>query len=1803
MHVYGTIQILFGVGYGDVFPRSLPEVILFIGVFLVGQVLLVCLVASMTLLMINSKTNEVFLAQKQKDIARYVEDLDPLTKSKTNQYYKTFWTTNNPSFLDSLPSPLKTSLVYDMKCGLLHRSMLLKDLPELILTKLASAMKLVRHLPGDAIYHQYVVKTCMICVENGVLELLHNEDGESSVICFRKGTILGEVSLFFNVPSKGTVRATKFTELNILEKSDFIRIMRNFPEVLRGMRKTIESRLEDVSVKKNPIIKPFSVTCLRRLKRKLNKTVEDEDINESKDYSKLYKISRRRNIFNESIVCIKDSFPWILQDNSYPLKTWKFINNLIQISYCLVYPYYVIFQYVREPMVELGIIADVLCFLDVLLQCITAVSIEEQELLSSVPKIIDHRLDDFRFDLDVFSLFPIEVWGYLFSDPVDRIRYYDLFKFNRLLRLHKINEIIKLFNNNISSISYVGCVLRITLYTLLILYYFSCLLFLNAYFYGVCDSNSWYYLSVFEWDKKNHPMHPVVDSIFFTTTAFFFNGFVDYLPRTRSDVAIVLMVMLSGLIFNSYFTSRLISSGYFEIFHVGGARLRPLFRGFSSLCRISYSSRKRIERFLKIDPCLSSEGTKKYINDTASNHLTSLIECCKLNNTLADTPLFQMVDGYFLKLMEKEAKLLKLPYNEVLYTFGTSTREMFVLQEGFCDVYNSEDGFDRNVGPGYPFGMLEMLFCIPKKHTVVTTTDCVFVRIEYGSLYKIMGLFPREHDALEEVVHCEEMVRAVKRMQMEEDLETFFEARDHRDPNQPCFINLTKHWPNYCQVFRRKMGSLWPLGVLLLPVSIHPEGFFLTLWCSVRCFLIFLSSILDPLTILAPPFADELYWWLVICHASIYIDMYLSLHIAYYDGKGAFKIHPAYTSWYYLSHSFLLDFLCALPWEKLMFNSDHNGSETDLIAPHHHHNAWKLVKLLQLYKVIKFFGYLEMDLFKRFGTFRLVQIALAAVVVVNVFATLGIRQICRYLFDGVPGRVETIWEDGNGTVHKGYLSCDIGFWKENSLFDQLTDPLELLLIGVYGVVNIITSTSLGDLKPATSTILIGTTLATIIGFIIFSIFTSIVVGIMLERAEETFQYRESVGQLMKFFNSKKLSSELRKKAFRHFKLTWERTGAQGDRFHSIQKMQAEVPLLNDILLNYYQNILEEVPLFYDLDTNLLRLFVDKIQVKHFRKGQIIVRPKDLIHEIFIVASGQIEVISGHGQTEILDVSGIFGNIQKSVYSRSSMSAVARRNVELWVINTAELFDAVKYYPVVLDDMDNVWKKKLFYMSSSVRADDISSQSQEVDVVDQMESEVEEITRKSSILLRKYKPVQFCIPQRWFRFALEPNHDVFKVLDFITVFSSILNIFAIPYIFVTQENSMVDYIHLVFEPVYYVRIFFKLHQSHINFYGNLVKTNSKIYRRYLNSSRQVFWDVAPNLPVYLTCFVFPREEWFFSYSCLRLIHLLRFVYISEYFDTYCNTLGAKYWLPLAKSILYYTFFIHILACIWFMMSCPFDNCHPDSWIFKFGNDVSATNVCYRVVLSYYFVLSLLTTTGIGDVSPENVLELCFALITILIGKIMISNIIGSVLRYVYQSEKTHLEYERDSKQLVQYLRNRNVSEYLIQRTWTFLKNQWDYEKCLLASKIFEELPYTLRQEISVSLYGDYLRETFLFKDIDENLLSQICSKLTPRTFFKHDYIVKHGHMDSTMYFIVQGEVCVSTKHDDLTETRHVILHAKDLFGVSQGLDLEAHHNFCYRPQGSEVEVLTLRFDDWAYMLGFFPKDNVKIFSRVQNAYLQ
>lgn len=68
-----------------------------------------------------------------------------------------------------------------------------------------------------------------------------------------------------------------------------------------------------------------------------------------------------------------------------------------------------------------------------------------------------------------------------------------------------------------------------------------------------------------------------------------------------------------------------------------------------------------------------------------------------------------------------------------------------------------------------------------------------------------------------------------------------------------------------------------------------------------------------------------------------------------------------------------------------------------------------------------------------------------------------------------------------------------------------------------------------------------------------------------------------------------------------------------------------------------------------------------------------------------------------------------------------------------------------------------------------------------------------------------------------------------------------------------------------------------------------------------------------------------------------------------------------------------------------------------------------------------------------------------------------------------------------------------------------------------------MAYTNQCALKYDVYGEELRNSYLFHDLQEPFLRQLSNYIMPVMFFPGNYIVQHGDSDQSMYFVHRGQV--------------------------------------------------------------------------------
>lgn len=113
------------------------------------------------------------------------------------------------------------------------------------------------------------------------------------------------------------------------------------------------------------------------------------------------------------------------------------------------------------------------------------------------------------------------------------------------------------------------------------------------------------------------------------------------------------------------------------------------------------------------------------------------------------------------------ANVVILPKDEVLYYAGDVSREMYIIQSGYCNLLRNDGQLIKTTGPGTELGAVEMVYALPKNHTVTTITNCKVIVIEYEKIRLTLSMFLSVREELFVVLQDPTLLEMVDELEKE----------------------------------------------------------------------------------------------------------------------------------------------------------------------------------------------------------------------------------------------------------------------------------------------------------------------------------------------------------------------------------------------------------------------------------------------------------------------------------------------------------------------------------------------------------------------------------------------------------------------------------------------------------------------------------------------------------------------------------------------------------------------------------------------------------------------------------------------------------------------------------------------------------------------------------------------------------------------------------------------------------------------------------------------------------------------------
>ena len=444
-------------------------------------------------------------------------------------------------------------------------------------------------------------------------------------------------------------------------------------------------------------------------------------------------------------------------------------------------------------------------------------------------------------------------------------------------------------------------------------------------------------------------------------------------------------------------------------------------------------------------------------------------------------------------------------------------------------------------------------------------------------------------------------------------------------------------------------------------------------------------------------------------------------------------------------------------------------------------------------------------------------------------------------------------------------------------------------------------------------------------------------------------------------------------------------------------------------------------------------------------------------------------------------------------------------------------------------------------------------------------------------------------KRFSEWRIHPESASFRNIHLLRFILSYISCFSVAYqaVFASEDVGLIVF-NFLFDIFFIVDIFFSLRTGFIDENQQTVFDLKNIRKRFFKES--LILVLVSNLPFEVFCLAFSSSSTRYLWlGYFRLTKLGRVHHVMSYFEEKQQSLSSNEVLSMIEKFSLITFLLtHWVGCAWFLIACQGDHCFAFSWVSKipiFADRESGTDYSY----SMYWAVTTLTTTGYGDITPQNSTEMIYGMFIMALGKLYFGFILGTIASSLANALSQEVRYKERVESIIEYIKDQGVAEQLQSRIIRYYEYLWMRNKGVDGVDLFTDMPMTLQAEVSLGINADVISKVPLFKNSDDGFMRMLSLVIKPYLYLPKEYIVQKGDIGKEMFIIHRGVVEVVS--DDSPPIVYDTMEAGNFFG-EVSLMFPVPRTASIRAK-NYVDMFVLTKEDLQSVLKHFPEYEAQI----------
>lgn len=1670
----------------------------------------------------------------------------------------------------------------DLCFNALKHANLFRKLDTNILRYIATLMSVTFLTPGELVYRKHKFHTNMIYIITGIVQLLSQEDGETPILSFSGGTVLGETSLFISHTCPCTVMCKSYCEIVILKKSDFFKISKYYPEEYYSLLMAVKTRYVQarlyVSIfnyqlklrESNEKREVLTLKWLKSISKKLYQTgMEETEIKRIKDrkHEEIFEHCLFVTYYIDQIVLTEDielntqaimykkTFPIIFLPNTVVSWLWDQMIAFLALVHAFFYIFHVCIS--QELFNFYGIMSmtiTILWGIDVYLQISTAIRTKDK-FMTSISEIITIQLKTLWFWVDCVAAFPIDILVLLIKGEVP-IQDLHLYQVNRLFKCYRLFTLFSISEVNIPQKILQIIKFRFCTTLVLITINMAGIFYLKLCPDFVCSEVFEAFLLTIDTTFNDLVLKLVV--CLYLAIGILTGVNFEYLPIKDCEY-ILLTMQLFKIITYIYFVSELTAVRALEknFEH----KISEIKRSTLDVSKIWAIDEKLISRMMRYLEIFSINKNLFYNATDMSHQIPSDLYKINVRNVYRNLheylPILKYLPENVLTRVYMNLKQIVIPPREIIVYYGEVCTKMYIIEAGCCKIFFQNGNISKILGPGDTFCVYEACKRTPTMVNVTTLTHCKVVSLDYDQYIHALAEYPYLLEETRQVFSMDD-----KHAKMHDFTDILDIERDNyvESPSFKYFGYIlardSARADDYYHPFEKNDLTFY-FKYALLRVTFHCNGKFVMYWEISRCIFALLSVMLSPMAVITAHQVMIYHAFLVFLDITAYLDIYVRHHISYYNNRHVEVTHPLNTAIYYWKHALIVDLTGVIPVDKIIPYILRMEANTTAIV------LMRLNRLLQFYRTYMFFKQKQ----KQSGSLLWVVLMflISFVFMINIIASLLVVIDCKY---NNKLQASSKFTQGIQCEKSSFL-----YPHEYNSFDSPYSPLKIQCLSIYFVTSILCGIPVEGFRLLTGEVYVQLIVLALIGMICIMHIKTTVVAWSLLRNVELINFQNLLYELIKFLNYRNIDVKLKHEVIEYYEYLWMKKRGKTEQaliklFHSA--------LQEDVMYDMYGKILHHNSVFTNASKGFYKSLLHYVKHRVYLNLGIILRVNLCHSKIFFLVKGTIDVLGpDYSRLILLPVGSMFGSLDKGLM-RQTLTMVAKGHVELLVITNVDFHNILSQYNT---------QKEQYKQLTYIHVDYLLGTAQ----------------RKKSAYVEtridnKHKKRKLCKNCKCFRrpkfFKKVYQGKLVKIWKLIVLFEVCFFGYMLE---LYQKNSYDMNIYLLavlytLDVIFIINIYISFHVAYYDEFGIVVTDLKLIGNRYMKKKFGFWMDIFSCIPADLIAFCFTDP----SLQANILTHarwnrVVRVIHIIRYFAIVNKKLHINVLLMRTVYLL-----IWIIVITQMIMNIFFLIATLDESLEYYYRRQPNVNMLYKYIEEIAVIVCITCGTKVKNFLPNNPLVILTTAVLMVLVNFLIILILGEVCATMEVITAHKYQYEADINELRRTMINDDLAMPLQERAWQYCKLLWINNRGKNFPPLLKTLPYYLKEGILNSMFGHHLRSHPVLKKCHINLLMQVSSYLRTRIYVAGDYITFMGDIDGCMFFIEEGDVTVIEQETVSKEIIKKQLSAGDMFGFKQGIYPRIGHKYTYQAD-TYCFILQLKRDHWIHLLDFYPASQFVIYN--------